>query len=87
VRSGVAIPHIALAQSTSRMDWSALELVVFGDEPVARALVCLPADGVLHPLNVKGAALASDPFGGKVRWTVRRFSPPAARTGTRTGAP
>jgi len=91
VRSGAALPHIALAQSTSRMDWSALELVVFGDEPTARGLVCLPADNVLHPVNVTskggGLALAADPLAGRVKWTLRRFSPPAARTGTRTGAP
>lgn len=49
VRSGAAVPHIALAQSTAALDWSKLELVTFGEAADAhRGLVCLPADGVLH---------------------------------------
>ncbi len=75
VRSGAAIPHIALAPSTMRMDWSALELVVFGEAAEAHGLVCLPADGVLHPVTVarRGGtlALAGDPLAGRVKWTVR----------------
>ena len=75
VRSGAVLPHIALAPSTMRMDWSALELVVFGEAAEARGLVCLPADGVLHPLTVarRGGtlALAGDPLAGRVKWTVR----------------
>jgi alpha-D-xyloside xylohydrolase len=82
VRDGAAIPHIGLAQSTSKMDWSALELVVFADGArEARALVALPADNVLRPLTLarKGDAfaLSPDPLAGKVRWTVRRAAAPA----------
>jgi alpha-D-xyloside xylohydrolase len=79
VRSGAVLPHIALAQSTARMDWSNLELVVFGDAPTAHGLVCLPADDVLHEVTVTskggGLALAGDPLAGRVRWTVRRHVP------------
>ena len=75
VRSGAVLPHIALAPSTMRMDWSALELVVFGEAAEAHGLVCLPADGVLHPVTVarRGGtlALAGDPLAGRVKWTVR----------------
>jgi alpha-D-xyloside xylohydrolase len=79
VREGAAIPHIALAQSTSRMDWSSLELRVFaGAAREARGLVCLPADGVLHPLVLAGQgssfALRRDPLAGKVKWTIRPVS-------------
>ncbi|HUG54918.1 MAG TPA: alpha-xylosidase [Vicinamibacteria bacterium] len=77
VREGAAIPHIALAQSTSQMDWAALEMVVFADTArEARGLVALPADNVLRRvgLSQKGDAfvLTADPLVGKVRWTVRR---------------
>jgi alpha-D-xyloside xylohydrolase len=79
VRSGAAIPHIKLAQSTALMDWSALELVVFGDGPEARGLVCLPADNVLHPLRATrsgaGFVLSNNPLRGRVTWTVRRRTP------------
>jgi alpha-D-xyloside xylohydrolase len=75
VRSGAVLPHIALAPSTARMDWSALELVVFGEAAEAHGLVCLPADGVLHPVTVarrgRTLALAGDPLAGRVKWTVR----------------
>ena len=77
VRDGAVIPHVKLAQSTARMDWSALELVVFADAATtARGLVSLPSDNVLRPVTLarKGAsfALASDPLPGKVAWTVSR---------------
>ncbi len=32
VRNGAVIPHIALAQSTSFMDWSRIEMIVFSDD-------------------------------------------------------
>jgi alpha-D-xyloside xylohydrolase len=84
VRDGAAIPHIALAQSTSQMDWSALEVAVFGEGVrEASALVALPSDGALHAIRLarQGAsfAVATDPLRGKVRWTVRRGGWPAAR--------
>ncbi len=76
-REGAAIPHAALAQSTSLVDWSRLELVVYGAPRTARGLVCLPSDGRLGGLSVvrRGTrvALAADPLAGKVRWTVRSF--------------
>jgi alpha-D-xyloside xylohydrolase len=56
VRDGAAIPHVELAQSTDRIDWFELELVVFGAQaPSAEAegLVCFPIDGTLHRLRLK----------------------------------
>jgi alpha-D-xyloside xylohydrolase len=81
VRAGAAIPHIALAQSTAALDWSRLELVVFGGGTgEVQGLVSLPADNVLHRLSLTrrgdGFALASDPLAGRVAWTVRRATPP-----------
>jgi hypothetical protein len=56
------------------MNWSDLDLVVYADAATeARGLVALPSDNVLRPLSLtrKGGAfaLASDPLGGKVKWT------------------
>ena len=76
VRSGAAVPHAALAQSTDRIDWSEIELVVYDAEsPAAEALFCLPEDGPLHRLRLarkeSGFALDEDPLGGEVRWEIR----------------
>jgi alpha-D-xyloside xylohydrolase len=81
VREGAAIAHIAVAQSTAFMDWSKLEIDVFGgNAQKATGLVALP-DGDLKTLTLTRRAnawvLASDPLAGKVTWIVRR--PAAAR--------
>jgi alpha-D-xyloside xylohydrolase len=77
VRDGAVIPHAALAQSTSAIDWSRLELSVFAHSArEARGLVCLPSDNVLRPLRLTrgagGFGLSADPLAGKVTWAVRR---------------
>jgi alpha-D-xyloside xylohydrolase len=77
VREGAAVPHMTLAQSTSRMDWSKLELVVFGGTArEARGLVGLPGESTLHSLVLgrrgNSFSLLKDPLAGKVKWTVRR---------------
>ena len=54
VRHGGVIPRIELAQSTSQMDWSELELAVFGaDVPTAECRVCLPDHGGLHTIGLR----------------------------------
>lgn len=78
VRDGAVIPHIALAQSTTQMDWSKLELTVYAkDAKTAKGLVCLPSDQVLHPVSmVKSGSsfkLESDPLAGKVNWKINVF--------------
>ena len=75
VREGTVIPRMKLAQSTSRMDWSNLDLQVFAkDSATANGLVCLPSDNQLREITLtkQGAAfkLASDPLAGKVNWKV-----------------
>jgi alpha-D-xyloside xylohydrolase len=76
VREGAAIPHAALAQSTDRMDWSEIELVVY--DPVSsttEALFCLPEDGALHRLRLAreegGFEMEEDPLQGTVSWSIR----------------
>jgi alpha-D-xyloside xylohydrolase len=72
VRSGAAIPHVELAQSTDRIDWSEIELSVFGPE----ALLCLPDEGTLHRLRLERDGerfvLEDDPFEGEVAFAVVR---------------
>jgi alpha-D-xyloside xylohydrolase len=75
VRDGTIIPKIALAQSTSQMDWSKIELDVFAkDSSTATGLIFLPGDTELHELSMtkeNGAfKLDNDPFAGKVSWTT-----------------
>ncbi len=79
VRDGSVIPHIALAQSTSEMDWSVLNLVIYstGSKKV-NGLVCLPSDNALHTLSFvkKGDAftLEKDPYSGKITMKTRLYS-------------
>jgi alpha-D-xyloside xylohydrolase len=87
VRGGAALPHIALAQSTAQMDWSKLELVVFGATAASpKGLVFLPGDSAVQEVVVarRGAtyALTSNPLAGKTALTVRlssEKSPSSAR--------
>jgi alpha-D-xyloside xylohydrolase len=76
VRDGTVLPHIALAQSTSRMDWSKIELAVFAkDATTAKGLIFLPGDTEAHALTLvrqNGTfRLASDPFAGRVAWKIQ----------------
>jgi alpha-D-xyloside xylohydrolase len=78
VHEGSVIPHIALAQSTTQMNWSKMDLVVYAtDSQKADGLICLPDDKVLHKVSLvkKGGtfALDSDPYNGKVIWKIRKY--------------
>ena len=75
VRSGAALPHAALAQSTNDIDWKQIELRVFdtGGGPVS-GLFAVP-NGERFQLKLspgpKGEfKLDDDPLAGKVRWRV-----------------
>ncbi len=53
VRDGSVLPHIQLAQSTSQMDWSRIDLKVYSvDDKEAEGLICLPSDNRLQPVKV-----------------------------------
>jgi alpha-D-xyloside xylohydrolase len=81
-KSGTVIPHMGLAQSTAQMNWSEIDLRVFGagDGPVA-GLFALPGgeggaqrSAMVHRLELMpgpgGYTLVSDPLQGKVRWQI-----------------
>jgi len=77
VRNGAAIPEIQLAQSTSQMDWSKLELVVFSAaNGQAEGWVCLPADNILRRVEAAvrdgSVAVVGDPLAGKAALRVSR---------------
>ena len=76
VKDHSVIPHIKVAQSTSEMDWSNVELRVFStDNASVSGLFALPA-GDLQTLRLDSAAtgfsLKSDPLPGKVKWQIIR---------------
>jgi alpha-D-xyloside xylohydrolase len=78
VREGAAIPHMKLAQSTSQLDWSNLELVVYAAESqTAHGLLCLPSDNVLKKAELSrrnnAFVLGADPLAGKASLTVRTY--------------
>jgi alpha-D-xyloside xylohydrolase len=77
VREGAAIPHARLAQSTGRIDWSDMELAVYGAESsTAEGLFCIPEDGELHRLSLvrdgERFVLEDDPLQDRVQWNIRR---------------
>ncbi len=48
IKDGSAIPHVAVAQSTDKIDWSNIEWRTYkADTQQAEGLLCLPSDGVL----------------------------------------
>ncbi len=53
VRSGAAIPHIKLAQTTSQMDWSDIKFETYGNQPEYHGLICLPKENILKPVIIK----------------------------------
>ena len=75
VRNGAVIPHIALAQSTDKMDWSKLDLKVYSSGmKQAKGLVCLPTDNLLNEVVMTNDGnkweIKSNPLQGKTKLTV-----------------
>jgi alpha-D-xyloside xylohydrolase len=72
VKNHTVLPHLAVAQSTSAMNWNDVTLRVFSsDGGAADGSFALPGGGV-QALRVEGTRLVSDPLGGRVRWRVTR---------------
>ncbi len=47
VREGAVIPHAGLAESTDKINWSDIELKVYGNKEKATGLICLPSNDKL----------------------------------------
>ena len=81
VRDGAVIPHINLAQSTMKIDWSKIELVVYATDAqkTAKGMICLPSDNKLHSITMTRKngkfVLDKDPLKGKVTWKIRAVLP------------
>jgi alpha-D-xyloside xylohydrolase len=61
------------------MDWGNLEMVVYAANATsAHGLICLPADNILHPVELTRRdatfALTANPLAGKAVITVRPYS-------------
>lgn len=72
VKNHTVLPELAVAQSTSAMNWNDVQLRVFStDGGTAEGSFVLPG-GVVQSLRVEGSRLVSDPFGGSVKWRITR---------------
>ena len=72
VKNHTVLPHLAVAQSTSAMNWNDVQLRVFStDGAPADGSFALPGSAA-QALRVQGGRLVSDPLGGKVKWRVSK---------------
>lgn len=75
IREGAVIPHIGLAQSTDAMDWSRIELKVYGVGTCkAAGVFCLPSGEGIYELTLAADGgklrLVEDPTDGKVEFII-----------------
>jgi alpha-D-xyloside xylohydrolase len=75
-RGGSVIPHVGVAQSTDRIDWTDVELRVYAADGARASGLFTTPGGKLHTLRVeagaRGYALKDDPSGGGVKWRIAR---------------
>ncbi len=76
VKDHAVIPHAAVAQSTSQINWNEIELRVFSaDHSSATGLFALP-QGNLQTLRLEaeqnGFVVKDDPLRGKIRWQINK---------------
>ena len=70
VKNHTVLPHIAVAQSTSAMNWNDVQLRVFStDGARSQGSFALPG-GPVQSLEVEETRLVRDPLAGKVKWRV-----------------
>ncbi len=76
VKDHSVLPHIKVAQSTSEMDWSNVELRIFSTDnrPVSGVFALPQGDLKTMEFNVtpNGFVLKNDPFAGQVHWQIKR---------------
>lgn len=76
VKDGSIIPHIKLAQSTAKMDWTNINLKVYNSNSEnSEGLIYLPNGESLEKISVKkendSFKLVNDPFNGKINWSIK----------------
>jgi len=72
VRDHTVLPRVAVAQSTSLVDWKHIELREFtSDGAPTTGSVAVPGEEV-HQLGVTGGRLDRDPLAGRVIWRMTR---------------
>jgi alpha-D-xyloside xylohydrolase len=70
VREGAVIPHVAVAQSTGAIDWTKLELRMFGSGNAAGvASVALP-DEPARTVRIESGRVIADSLRGHISWRV-----------------
>jgi len=75
VRGGAILPHAAVAQHTGAIDWSKIELRIYGAGAEARGVFAVPGSDPQTLVAVRrgsGYMLKDDPLRGKVTWTIAR---------------
>lgn len=75
VKNGSVIPHIKLAQSTKDMDWSEMELKIYGtDKAKGSCLIYLPGKDEVGEVVLQKEGnnykVTLDPFKGEVTWKI-----------------
>lgn len=75
VKSGSVIPHIKLAQSTKEMDWSTLELKIYGNSAsTPSGYVYLPEKEKVEVISLRKSGsnyrVVTDPYKSEVNWKV-----------------
>ena len=72
VKNHTVLPHLAVAQSTSAMNWNDVQLRVFSTDGARSTGAFALPNGAVQSLQVDGTRLVSDPLAGKVKWRVTR---------------
>ncbi|MDX2247995.1 MAG: glycoside hydrolase family 31 protein [Bacteroidia bacterium] len=80
VKSGTILPKIQVAQSTDQMDWTNIELSVYGSGKQASGWLCLPGDQILREIKMvrqgKKWQMQAGDWPKEVRWKVGFISNP-----------
>jgi alpha-D-xyloside xylohydrolase len=72
VKNHTVLPHLAVAQSTSAMNWHDIQLRVFSSDDGAAEGSFAPPGGTVQSLRVEGMRLVKDPLGAPMRWRITR---------------
>ena len=68
------IPHVAVAQNTSAIDWKHVELRVYANDGAVSSGEFTSPGADVGEVRVQGSRVILDPTGGRVSWRVTRVS-------------